>query len=242
MQGINTAAGFPSLHPCWLTAPDERTPGFLSTFAAISLAIQTVLRERVPAAYFAGLENFHNVKTAYPMLVYQASKPFQGKMRPELTYDVLNPNTLAKFFRTAKPNLVEILQGVEARLRGAGLDQLATQYEPRRLAFVIQAVQRWNKSRKCLYILIRAEGVLVNTLVELGGLGSLGPKLQARRMASFEKKWRFQLRRLYPGTDFTWLATELLDSATQALLSAQGSRTELAESDVGLAGPEAGIE
>src|SRR5579863_5334805 len=105
MQGINSVSGFPRPQACWLTAPDERTPGFLPTFAAISLAIQTVLRERVPASYFAGLANFHHLKTAYPMLVYQASQPFQGKMRSELTYDVLNPKTMAKFFRTAKPNL-----------------------------------------------------------------------------------------------------------------------------------------
>ena len=36
-------------------------------------------------------------------------------------------------------------------------------------------------------------------------------------MASFEKKWRYQLRRMYPATDFTWLASELLETATQAL-------------------------
>jgi hypothetical protein len=66
-------------------------------------------------------------------------------------------------------------------------------------------------------VLIRAEGVLINTLVELAGLGGLPAKQQARRVASFQKKWRFQLRRMYPGTDFTWLAAELLHGATEAL-------------------------
>jgi hypothetical protein len=36
-------------------------------------------------------------------------------------------------------------------------------------------------------------------------------------MALFEKKWRYQLRRMYPATDFTWLAAELLETATKAL-------------------------
>jgi len=74
-----------------------------------------------------------------------------------------------------------------------------------------------SKSRKCLYVLIRAESVLVTTLIDLAGLGNLPIRQQARRMASFEKKWRYQLRRMYPATDFTWLATELLETATQAL-------------------------
>ena len=63
----------------------------------------------------------------------------------------------------------------------------------------------------------------MNALVELGGLGGCPAKEQARRVASFEKKWNFQLRRLYPGMDFIWLAPALLDAATQALLSCQSS-------------------
>jgi hypothetical protein len=66
-------------------------------------------------------------------------------------------------------------------------------------------------------VLIRAEGVLINTLIDLAGLGESNERQRARRVASFQKKWRFQLRRMYPGTDFTWLAPELLDAATLAL-------------------------
>jgi len=230
MQELRSEISFPALDACWLGAPDERTPGFLNTFVEISAAIQTMLRARVPAAYFENLSNFRNPKAAYPMLVYQASLPFRGKMRSELTYDVLNPQTLAKFFRSAKPNLAARMAASEARLRGAGLDSLAADYEQRKLNGVFQALQKWNKSRKCLYLLIRGESVLVNSVVELGGLGKLAPKLRARRKAALEKKWRFQLRRLYPGTDFTWLAPELLESATQALLAAQRQPTETASS------------
>ena len=52
MQEISSETGFPRPGASWLTAPDERTLGFLATFAEISVAIQTVLRARVPAAYF----------------------------------------------------------------------------------------------------------------------------------------------------------------------------------------------
>jgi hypothetical protein len=139
-------------------------------------------------------------------------------MRTELTYDVLHPKTMAAFFRTVRPTLGEVLEATKARLIAGGFPQLAAQYEPARANAILESVQRLSKSRKCLYVLIRAESVLMTTLIDLAGLGNLPVRQQARRMASFEKKWRYQLRRMYPGTDFTWLASELLEVATQALV------------------------
>jgi hypothetical protein len=212
---------FPRPGLAWLAAPAERSPEFFPAFARVSAAVQNLLRERIPAHYFHNSQNFANVKTAYPMLVYQASRPFRGKLRTELSYDVLNPITLAAFFRTVRPLFGGVLETVKSRLQSEGAGELAGQYEPARASTILQSVQRWAKSRKCLFVLIRAEGVLVNTLIDLAGLGGLPERQQAKRVASFQKKWRFQLRRMYPGTDFTWLAPELLDAATHALAEAE---------------------
>lgn len=218
MPEIDSLASFPQPGPEWLAAPDERTPGFFPAFARVSLAIQTLLRERVPTHYFVDSRAFGNVKTAYPMLVYRASRPFRGKMRTELTYDVLNPKTVASFFRTVRPLFPEVLESVQARLRAEGSAEFAALYQRMRAASILESVQRLSKSRRCLYVLIRAESVLVTTLIDLAGLGTLPIKQQARRMASFEKKWRYQLRRMYVGADYTWLAPELLETATRALV------------------------
>jgi len=209
---------FPRPGPEWLAAPDERTPGFFPAYARVSAAIQALLRERVPSHFFADSRAFGNVKTAYPMLAYRASKPFRGKMRTELTYDVLHPETLRAFFRSVRPVFGEVLEAVKARLLADGLPQLAALYEPSRAESILESVQKLSKSRRCLYVLIRAEGVLVTSLIDLAGLGSLPLKQQARRIALFEKKWRYQLRRMYPGTDYTWLAPELLEVAGRALV------------------------
>jgi hypothetical protein len=226
MPEIYSAVNFPKPGPQWLAAPDERTPSFLPAFARVSVAVQTLLRERVPSHYFVDARAFASVKTAYPMLVYKASRPFRGKMRTELTYDVLHPKTLAAFFRTVRPALGEVLEAVKIRLQVQGLTELGALYEPKRADSILESVQRLSKSRKCLYVLIRAESVLVTTLIDLAGLGNLPIKQQARRMASFEKKWRYQLPRMYPGTDFTWLAPELLEVATQALTQPEPMHTE----------------
>jgi hypothetical protein len=217
MPETYTGISFPKPGPAWLAAPDERTPSFFPAFARVSVALQTLLRERVPSHYFVDSRAFGNVKTAYPMLVYRASGPFRGKMRTELTYDVLNPKTLAAFFRTVRPNFGQVLEAVRGRLHMDGLNDLAALYEPSRANAILGTVQALSKSRRCLYVLIRAESGLVTTLIDLAGLGNLPLRQQARRRASFEKKWKYQLRRMYPGTDFTWLASELLETAAKAL-------------------------
>jgi hypothetical protein len=218
---------FPEPGPGWLAAPDERTPSFFPAFARVSVAIQTLLRERVPSHYFVDRQAFGNVKTAYPMLVYRASKPFRGKMRTELTYDVLHPKTVVAFFRSVRPALGEVLAAVKNQLMAEGFPELAALYEPSRANSILESVQRLSKSRRCLFVLVRAESVLVTTLIDLAGLGNLPFRQQARRIASFEKKWRYQLRRMYPGTDFTWLAAELLEVATQALAQVDAPAPEL---------------
>src|SRR5689334_16613175 len=111
----------PSLHPalgaCWLAAPSERSPLFFPAFAAISLAIQGTLRERVPAACLLNSSVFEDTRFAYPMLVYQASRPFHGKGRADLTYDVLDEILMKRFYRRAKKKLGSVLADVVAQLQ-----------------------------------------------------------------------------------------------------------------------------
>src|SRR5580704_16524489 len=118
----------PKFNSCWLSMPAERSAAFLPTFVRMSVVIQCVLRERVPVEYFRDLRKYGDLKTAGPMLVYQASPPFRGKKRTELTYDVLNPALIAMLFRRAKPKVVELLAQADERLRAEGLQALADQY------------------------------------------------------------------------------------------------------------------
>jgi hypothetical protein len=204
-------------NPCWLTVPAERSAEFLPAFVRMSVAIQSVLRAQVPVKYFEDQRKYRDLKTAGPMLVYQASPPFRGKKRSELTYDVLNPTLIAMLFRRAKPNLLELLAQAEAKLRAEGLVELADQYAPRRAATILDCVQKLSRSRRHLYVLIRGESILVDALVQLSGMAGLSRKAQAKKWASFEKRWMFHLKRLYQGSDFTHLAPMLLDAAGKAL-------------------------
>jgi hypothetical protein len=225
MQAIIPDVSCPVPDP-WLSLPAERSAAFLPTFARISVALQSTLRKRVPPLYFQNLERFRDWKSAYPMLVYQASRPFRGRVRTELTYDVLNPRLMAVLFRRAKGNLGPLLEQTEAVLRAEGQAGVAAHYSSKRTLEIIQSVQRLSTPRRYLYRLVRCESVLVDAVVDLSGLGTLSARERARRLKGFRKKWQFQLRRLYPGSDFSALAPALLEAATGALLSASDSRTE----------------
>ena len=235
MQEIILDVVCPEPDVCWLSLPAERSAAFLPTFARISTALQAALREKVPAVYFHGLERFRDWKSAYPMLIYQASRPFRGRVRTELTYDVLNPRLMAILFRRARANLVPLLERVEAELRAGGFEEVAQHYSLKRAPGIIESVQRLSASRRCLYRLVRSESALVDALVDLSGLGSVPAKQQAKMLAAFRKKWQFQLRRLYPGVDFSAISQPILEAATQALLSFSDSRSG-ADSDVNLVG------
>ena len=233
MQAIIPGVICPEPDARWRALPAERSAAFLPTFARISVALQSTLRERVPAICFPNLESFRDWKSAYPMLVYQASRPFRGRVRTELTYDVLNPRLMSILFRRAKGNLAPLLERVESKLRAGGCADIAAHYSSKRAQEIIQSVHRLSASRRCLYRLVRSESALVDALVGLSGLGTLSAREQAKRLVAFRKKWRFQLRRLYPGLDFSALAPALLEAVTQALLSVGDSRRG-AESDVSL--------
>jgi hypothetical protein len=208
----------------WLFAPAESSVDFLPAFGAISSVIQIALRERLPLAYFQSLEEFRDRQKANAVLLFQSIPPFRARVRTDLSYDVLNPNVLEILTRRARPGLTQLLSAVEARLRGANLVELADQYAPRRVIEILASVQRQARSRRCLLSMIRAEGVLVDALVQLGGARDLSARKQKARMASFCRKWKFQLRHMCPGKDFSFLAPSILDAATQALASFQQER------------------
>ncbi|HEV2688280.1 MAG TPA: hypothetical protein VGV35_06990 [Bryobacteraceae bacterium] len=208
---------FPKLDPCWLQAPPEGTPEFAMAFVPISMALQAALRKHLPTAYLESLERFRDVETTYSILVYQSSRVYRGKMRTDLTRDVMNPTIMARLVRMSRGKLIQKLVQVEARLRGEGLDQLALQYSRRRLKYIMKSVQRLRRSRRCLGVLVRGEGAMVDALVQLAGLGRRPILEQKQRVAQVKKKWISELRRMYPKKIFQDFAPLLLDAATQAL-------------------------
>src|ERR1700682_1113653 len=111
---VKTGADIQVLKPDirWFSAPGETELDFLPAFAAISKAVQIALRQGLPPAYFASVDEFQDRERANAVLLFQATPPFRAKIRTDLTYDVLNPKMLAKLARRSKPGLTRLLASV----------------------------------------------------------------------------------------------------------------------------------
>jgi len=208
----------------WLNAPLERSAPFFPAFAAISVEIQRTLRERIPAAYFENPDRFATPRTAYPVLIYQASRPYRARAKTDFSYDVLNQSMMASFFRMVKPNLGAVLSIVVERLRSEGRDELVRPYQPHRVPDVIAAVQKRSASMSLLLDLLVGESALINELLRMGGFGSKTEREQARISGALFKSWEFHLRRMCAGHDFRPLGPELFEIATNALAAQQSDR------------------
>jgi hypothetical protein len=236
-----SGGAFPRLAEYWLAAPPERSALFFPCFSAISLAIQKALRERIPVVYFANTAQFAITRTAYPVLIYQASRPYRARTKTDFTYDVLNQRMMASFFRIVKPNLGAVLSTVVDRLRSEARDELVRPYQPHRVLEVIASVQKRSASTKLLYDLLVGESVLVNELLRMGGFGKKLPREQTKIATTLFRNWDYHLRRLCTGHDFRWLGPELFEIATNALIEQQQSSREPRQSPHAADGDETGL-
>jgi hypothetical protein len=84
------AAALLALDPAWLAVPAERDLQYFSTWQRVSVTLQRSLRAWIPNIYFRDISQFEDREAAYPLLIYQASRPFFGRPRTEFTYDAAN--------------------------------------------------------------------------------------------------------------------------------------------------------
>jgi len=213
------------LFSAWADVPSERESIFFEAFRPVSTAVQAMLRTWLPASWFAELKQYRNITTAYPLLVYAATKPFHGRPRGQYTYDDLDDALVSRAFRSAARRLPRMLDVIHDRLVAAGDERTAAFYLSKETASVIAFVQR----RRSLFdALLRSDTILVNQVADLAFTGrelrslvQRDPAQSARAVAKFAERFvysfRKRLRRLYAGVAFEALGSLLLVEATAAL-------------------------
>lgn len=219
-----------SLVAAWLKTPGERDADFFAVFSRMSVAVQTAMRRWIPFGYFQNVNGYETLGSAFPLLVYQTSKPFAGRPRSEFTYDVMEDRSMAAVFRTAGKTLPRLLESLSATLVAAGRERTAAFYEPRQAASILATVQR---NPYLVRSLLVADAFFVGALVKLGLEGRrLASEFQndpqkavkdlSRFTADFVRSYHGRLRRLYAGRDFPALGALVLVEATAALAGATG--------------------
>ena len=208
----------------WANPPFEREGRFFGVYKMVSRAFQQTMREMLPALYFANVQRYMDTEMAYPMLLLAASSPFRGRNRSTLTYDVLDLDSVDKFYRSAQRGLPRVLAGVEAKLLEDGLTELAKAYAPSRAERVLAFVKR---DRNPMRSLLLAEASLFDDFLRFAhrmhDLCAEGPlrRRQIRKIptatSEFVRTLHSRLRRYYNGVPMYGLTMPLFMSVTHAL-------------------------
>jgi hypothetical protein len=155
--------------PLWRDGPGERDAEYFPRWQRVSLALQRWLRDRIAEEYFRDAARLEDRADCYPMIVYQACRPFFGRPRTEFTYDLRDfpwcEDTLSASWKLTGRGLQRVMAGIECRLRALGREQLARRYSPVWFEDVLVAVQR----RPKLYAdLLAREAAIINAVIDLG--------------------------------------------------------------------------
>ncbi len=199
--------------PLWRGAPAERDPLYFATWQRVSMALQRWLRDRIAEEYFRDAARFEDRAAAYPVIVYQACRPFFGKPRTEFTYDVRDfpwcEDTLALSWKLTGRGIQRVLAGIERRLNEIGQEKLARKYSPVWHEDVLVAVKR--KPRVYADLLAR-EAAVINAVIDLGTQPTVPSINRAGKVINQ------QLRKV-AGDDLRKLGCGVFEEATRALAS-----------------------
>jgi hypothetical protein len=197
--------------PLWRGAPAERDPMYFSTWQRVSMALQRWLRDHIAEEYFRDAERFEDRADAYPVIVYQACRPFFGKPRTEFTYDLRDfpwcEDTLAASWKLTGRGIQRALAQIENRLNELGQERLARKYSPVWHEDVLVAVRR--KPRLYADLLAR-EAAVINAVIDLGTQPTVA---NINRSAKVINQ---QLRKIH-GDDMRKLGCGVFEEATRAL-------------------------
>lgn len=207
-------------------APRQRSPQYYEAFGQVSLAIQQALRAWLPYMFFADLDRYGDPEVAYPMLAYQASRPFSRKGSPEFTYDVMNPESVRRALRSAGPPLAELLETASALLAASGRETEAHRYRRLEPKTLVETVRR---APKAFQGLLAAEACFVGEVIKLALEARLlreepaeAPRRLYRLVSQFTEGIHQRLRRLYRGLSPVSLGSLLLIETSRALSLAHG--------------------
>jgi hypothetical protein len=194
----------------WRNAPKERTPAYFPTYSAVSRAMQAAMRGWVRDWFQANPDILKRPQTAYPILVFQCTRPFAGKRTNIFTYDVQETETLDRAFSSAARGLAAELKTIDTKRFDWFTREYYFAYRNN------EVVKQVKKNRRAIYKMLNVETVLMNNIlnfavVDVPTLG-LEPAVKLLRRA-----FEVQLRRFSIEFDMTVRVDELLKIATDAL-------------------------
>jgi hypothetical protein len=196
----------------WKRAPKERTPSYFPTYSTISKAMQTAMRGWVREWFSANLEILLRPHTAYPILVYQCTHPFSGKPTNMFTYDIQQTEAINRAFASAANKLGRELKSLDTKQFGWFTREHYFAYRSK------EVVKYVSKNRRAIYKMLNVETVLMDSILKFAIIDI--PKVGLEQAVVYLRRaFNTQLRRFSDEIDMTSRAEQLLQIATDALLT-----------------------
>ncbi|WP_321473098.1 hypothetical protein [uncultured Paludibaculum sp.] len=209
----------------WAIAPHSRSAEYSPAMCRVGRALQASMRYWLPSLHFAGLDHYRTPSAAYPLLAYQNSVPFTDVKRGQFCYDFMSRESIARALNSAAPKLRQTLPELQRALASAGLEDLASSYDPKYIARNLSQVQIQQRNFQSLIAadaqFIESMVHLADTTTELRNMCARKPLTAIRNLSRYSadlvRALHGRLRRLYAGNDFVVLGSLLLVEATSAL-------------------------
>ena len=113
------------------------------------------------------LDRDEDLGAAFPLLVYQATHVFPADPRAQFTYDVMDPLSMERAWRSAGEKARTFAGGGPPPSGGAGRNSTAAFYELEQAASILLRVQR---QPRLLHALLMGDAAMVNQMAELAGI------------------------------------------------------------------------
>ncbi|MBS1875434.1 MAG: hypothetical protein JSU00_19635 [Acidobacteria bacterium] len=200
----------------WNTAPAETTIGYYDAHSRASMAVQSVVRRWFGWHWFSSLTRFDNLNDAYAVLAYMVSRPFAGRGRTDITYDIMTDDWTLKAFHATRRPLRQALSAIFQALRAKGDTKLALRFQPERSKTI---VERARTQPRTLWHMLGSEGVVVNHLLQFGVelRGATDAFTVSNMAAEYAYGLSVRLRRIFREQDLSYLAIAIMMEATNAL-------------------------
>lgn len=209
----------------WMETPPPGSPEYLPALGRVARAVQTMVRQWLPALYLARIEAYARPSAVHPLLAWACSPPCSGPKKKDLSYDFMDPKVVDAVLQAGAAQFRERLEETWKFLLDSGRKQTAAYYEPADTRYILANVRRQQRN---FVSLLTADAFLVEAVLNVAGcareinrLVRVAPKAAVSEMARFSREmaetFHRRLRRLYAGDDFLALGPLFFLTATAAL-------------------------
>jgi hypothetical protein len=199
----------------WLSAPREGNASYAAVYSAVSLAMQSALRQWVGEWLKQNPDTLERKVSGYSLLAFSCTRPYRGRSTNVFTYDPQQTTAVDHAIRAAGRMVAEQITCITSLRKTAGGRIIPS-----------QVTQFVSQKRRNLYRMFHVETLLMDEILKFTQINI--PKLGLQKAAA-ELRMAFEkhLHRFVDEFDMADRSNELLAIATDALRTRPAKQDEM---------------